>query len=522
MAPEIIYYIIIAAVAAVTGALLGVLVYKMLAGKGLSAAKQRAKDVLEEAEKQAGRVRKEAEIAAKEQAYKMKEEFEAEAESRRRELRTLEKRLSKREDVLDQKIDIFNKKEKEIEKTRQEVEQKERGLTAKEQEINQLYEQEKEELSRIGGLSRQEARDMLLEKIASEVEEDAGRLIARRIEAAREEADRKARNIIGLAIQRCAADHTIETAVASIDIPSDDMKGRIIGREGRNIRAFEKATGVDVIVDDTPGVIVISVFDSVRREIARRSMEKLILDGRIHPARIEEVVAESKKEVDELIKETGREACYEFGLHNVHPKEVLLLGRLRFRTSYGQNVLQHSKEVAYINAGLAGELNLSVDMAKRCGLLHDIGKAVDHEVEGTHPAIGADIARRCKEKPEIVDAIAAHHGDVEPKTLYAVITQASDAISAARPGARRETLDRYIKRLERLEEVANGFPGIQASFAIQAGREIRVIVNADKVADVQANKLCYDIAKQIEQELSYPGEIKVTLIRETRVIEYAR
>jgi ribonuclease Y len=342
------------------------------------------------------------------------------------------------------------------------------------------------------------------------------------MEAAKEEAERKARNIVGLAIQRCAADHTVEATVASIDIPSDDMKGRIIGREGRNIRAFEKATGVDVIVDDTPGVIVISAFDSVRREVARRAMDRLIADGRIHPSRIEELVAESQKEVDELIKETGKQVCYDFGLHNIHAKEMLLLGRLRFRTSYGQNVLQHSKEVAHLCSAMAGELGVNVNMASRCGLLHDIGKAVDHEVEGGHPAIGADIAKRCGERPEVVNAIGAHHEDVEPRTLYAVITQAADAISAARPGARRETLEKYIKRLERLEEVANAFSGVQGAFAIQAGRELRVIVNADKVNDRQAFKMARDIANQIEQELNYPGEIKITLLRETRVIEFAR
>ena len=452
----------------------------------------------------------------------MKEEFETEAKSRRNELQNLEQRLSKREDVLDKKLDGINKKEKDIDNARGLLDKREQDLSDKEKEIQELVDKEKEQLSHIAGISRDEAREMLLGKIEGEVEEDAGRLIARRLEEAKEESERKARNIIGLAIQRCAADHTIDNTIASIDIANDDMKGRIIGREGRNIRAFEKIAGVDIIVDDTPGVIVVSAFDSVRREIARRAMERLILDGRIHPARIEEVVAVCKKEVDELIKATGKEVCYEFGIHNMHPKEVVLLGRLRFRTSYGQNVLQHSKEVAYVATALASELNLNEDLAKRCGLLHDIGKAVDHEVEGTHPAIGSDIARRCKEKPEIVNAIAAHHGDIEPKTLYAVITQAADAISAARPGARRETLDKYIKRLERLEEVANGFQGVQNSFAIQAGREVRVMVSSDKVSDAQATKLCRDIAVQIEKELSYPGEIRVTLIREKRVVEYAR
>jgi len=514
--------ILVGIAALALGLVIGYFVLRVVSERKVNSATERAKRAAEEARTEAERIRRDAEIAAKEEVYRKKEEFDRETDEKRKELANIEKRVTKREDILDKKIDIFNKKEKQLDEKEEGVAQKEKQLTAKEKDLESLVEKEKEELQRISGLSREDAKDLLLKKIDTEVAGEANELIAKRMEAAKEEAERKARNIVGLAIQRCAADHTVEATVASIDIPSDDMKGRIIGREGRNIRAFEKATGVDVIVDDTPGVIVISAFDSVRREVARRAMDRLIADGRIHPSRIEELVAESQKEVDELIKETGKQVCYDFGLHNIHAKEMLLLGRLRFRTSYGQNVLQHSKEVAHLCSAMAGELGVNVNMASRCGLLHDIGKAVDHEVEGGHPAIGADIAKRCGERPEVVNAIGAHHEDVEPRTLYAVITQAADAISAARPGARRETLEKYIKRLERLEEVANAFSGVQGAFAIQAGRELRVIVNADKVNDRQAFKMARDIANQIEQELNYPGEIKITLLRETRVIEFAR
>ena len=515
--------IVLAAVAAlVAGVVVGYFVLRVVSERKVNSAAERAKRAREDARTEAERIRKNAELAAEKEVFRRKQEFDKETEERRKELNNLEKRLAHREDILDKKIDIFDKKERQLDEKETAVSQKEKQLVAKSQELDGFIEKEKEELQRIGGLNREEAKDLLLKKIEDEVATEANELIVKRVEAAKEEADRKARNVIGLAIQRCAADHTVEATVSSIDIPSDDMKGRIIGREGRNIRAFEKATGVDVIVDDTPGVIIISAFDSVRREIAKRAMDRLIADGRIHPSRIEELVAESQKEVDELIKETGKQTCYDFGLHNIHAKEVLLLGRLRFRTSYGQNVLQHSKEVAHLCAAMAGELGVNVPLATRCGILHDIGKAVDHEIEGGHPAIGADIAKRCGERTEIVNAIGAHHEDIEPRTLYAVLTQAADAISASRPGARRETLEKYIKRLERLEEVANAFSGVQGAFAIQAGRELRIIVNADKVNDRQAIKMARDIANQIEQELNYPGEIKVTLLRETRVIEYAR
>ncbi len=519
---EPIYVVPIALGALLLGALAGYIAHRVITERKVSAAAERARQILEEAEREARRIRKETEISAKEEIYRRKEEFDREAELKRKEFQNLEKRLTKREDILDKKTDIFNKKERQLDDKEEAVSRREEQLITRQQELEEVVEQQKLELQRISGLSREEARELLLQKIESEVSQETNNLIIKRLEAAKEEADRKARNIVGLAMQRCTTDDAVDSAVASIEIPSDDMKGRIIGREGRNIRAFEKITGVDVIVDDTPGMIVISVFDSVRREVARRAMERLVADGRIHPTRIEEIVAECRKEVDQVIKETGKQTCYDFGMPNTHLKEILLLGRLRFRTSYGQNVLQHSKEVAYLCAGMAGELGINVNLATRCGLLHDIGKAVDHEVEGGHPAIGADIAKRCGERPEVVNAIAAHHEDVEPRTLYAIITQVADAISASRPGARRETLEKYIKRLERLEEVAMGFSGVHSAYAIQAGRELRVIVNATKVNDRQAGKMARDIANQVEQELNYPGEIKVSLVRETRVVEYAR
>ncbi|HRU06269.1 MAG TPA: ribonuclease Y, partial [Candidatus Brocadiia bacterium] len=349
---------------------------------------------------------------------------------------------------------------------------------------------------------------------------ECAKLISDRVRDAKDNAERQARKIIGAAIQRFAADHTTEMVVSSVPLPNEDMKGRIIGREGRNIRAFEKATGVDVIVDDTPGVIVVSGFDGVRREIARLSMEKLVQDGRIHPARIEEVVEQTKKEMDNLLMETGKQAAFDCGVHNLDPREVELLGRLKFRTSYGQNQLQHVIEVAHLTGIMAGELGLDVQLAKRCGLLHDLGKAMDHEMEGGHPEIGAEMAKRCGECQDVIDAIGGHHLDIPP-SIYAVLVSAADAISASRPGARRETLEKYIKRLEQLEAIANSFPGVQQAYAIQAGREVRVIVSPDKLSEEMAQKVCRDIAKQVEKDMTYPGEVRVTLIRESRYVEVA-
>ena len=454
--------------------------------------------------------------------YKRREEFEKETQDVRNELKSLERRLSKREDNLDQKTDALAKREKTIEQIEERANQRDRDLAAQQAELAGLVDQEKDALSQVAQISRDDARRLLLEKLESEVRHESAALINRIVEQTKEEAENKSREIISLAIQRCAADITHEATVSTIDIPSDEMKGRIIGREGRNIRAFERETGVDVIVDDTPGVVVISSFDSVRREMARRALEKLIVDGRIHPARIEEVVIEAKKEVEEVINEAGKKAVLETDVHGLHPKEVELIGRLRFRTSYGQNVLRHSIEVSILSGIIASELGLDIQLAKRCGLLHDIGKAVDHEIEGGHPAIGADLARRYNERPEVINAIGGHHDDIVPANVYTIIIASADAISASRPGARGESLEKYIKRLERLEEVAKSFNGVDSAYAIQAGREVRVIVNGARVPDAEAAKVARDIALEIEKELSYPGEIKVTLIRETRIVEYAR
>jgi ribonuclease Y len=486
------------------------------------AAKEEARIILGSARQEAEKAKKEAELALKEESYKKRQEMEKEIQEGRTEMRSWEKRLTKREDGLDHKAEILSKKERFVEKVEQDLRSKTARLQERDAELDKLLQEQKEALHRVSQMSREEAERVLLERLSKEMERESAVLISRALDKAKEEADREAKNIVVNAIQRVAADYTQEVVVSTIDLPNDDVKGRVIGREGRNIRAFEKATGVDLIVDDTPGVVVVSSFDGVRREMARRALEKLIADGRIHPARIEEVVEATKKEMNELMMETGKQAALDLDIHGLHPREIMLLGRLRFRTSYGQNVLQHSVEVAHLCAAIAAELSLDVKLAKRCGLLHDIGKAIDHEVEGKHQAIGADLARRYKEAPEVINAIAAHHEDVPVESLYAAITAAADAISAARPGARRETLEKYIKRLETLESIATSFEGVKAAYAIQAGREVRVIVEPEKVDDSQAAKMCRDIAAKVQQELAYPGEIKITLLRETRVVEYAR
>jgi ribonuclease Y len=475
-----------------------------------------------EAQQEAERIRREAEIASRDEVYRKREGFEKETQEIRHELRQFERRLSKREDALDRKVDLLNKKEHYIETLERTLATKRSDIEAKDAQLRDLLEQEKLTLQKVSSLSQEEAKKVVLGRVENEVQRECQDLVGKRVNEAKEVSEAKAREIIALAIQRTAADHTAESVVSTVELPNDEMKGRIIGREGRNIRAFERATGVDLIVDDTPGVVVVSGFDGVRREIARRAMERLVTDGRIHPARIEEVVANTKREVERLIEETGKQAAQDIGIPNLHPKEIELLGRLRFRTSYGQNALQHSIEVATLAAILAAELKLDIQLAKRCGLLHDIGKAVDQEQEGAHPAIGADLAKRFDERPEIINAISAHHEDAKPENLYTIITAAADAISASRRGARRESLEKYVKRLERLEAIATSYPGVDSAFAIQAGREIRVIVNPDKVSDKSAQQMARDIANQIQTELNYPGEVKVTVVRETRVIEYAR
>jgi len=485
-------------------------------------ARLQAMNVIAEAKAEAEEIKKHADLAAKAEQLQMHEEFEKETQELRQELRQYERRLGKREDGIDRKTEVAAKKEKLVENLERELAARQKNLGEKEQQLEAILQDEKEQLYKVANLTRDEATETLLKRLETEMQHECDALVNKLITAAKETADRKAKEIVTTAIQRCAVDHSSDLVVSAIDLPSDEMKGRIIGREGRNIRAFEKATGIDVIVDDTPGVIVVSGFDSVRREMARRAMEKLIQDGRIHPARIEEIVEKARKELDEVIEQTGKQTVLDVDVPGVPAKFITLLGRLRFRTSYGQSVLNHSMEVAFLMSTMASELGLDIQLAKRIGLLHDIGKAMDHEIEGGHAEIGAEHAKKHGERPEVVNAILAHHEAAPPETLYAVLVQVADAISASRPGARRESLEKYIKRLERLEEVARTFPGVESAFAIQAGREVRVIIRPDKVLDKNMNRLARDIAAEIERELTYPGEITVTLIRESRVVDYAR
>ena len=486
-------------------------------------ARREASQIREAARGEAEEIHRQAEVEAKEELIRRREDFERETREARTELKLLEKRLVKREDALERKAELTGKREKYIENLERELNTRQETVQAREVELAEVLDKQKEALYRISSLNPQDARTQLFERLEREYERDAAALLDLKVEQAKEKADVQAREILATAIQRCAVEHTTESVVSTIDLPSDEMKGRIIGREGRNIRAFEKATGVDVIVDDTPGVVVLSAFDSVRREMARRAMEELVADGRIHPSRIEEVIERAKRKTEETILQVGKQVLFDMGVHTGNQKLAYLLGRLRYRTSYGQNVLQHSIEVAHLCSIMAGELRLDPALAKRIGLLHDLGKAVDHELEGGHPEIGALLGKRMDEDGIVINAIAAHHeGGAPPKSVYAVLVQAADAISASRPGARRETLEKYIKRLERLEDVARSFEGVDTVYAIQAGREVRVIVKSDKIDDKMATKLARDIAKEIEQELDYPGEIRVTVIRETRAVDYAR
>jgi len=501
---------------------LGYLFRKVIAEKKTKRAEEIAKHIIEEAKKQADAKRKEAEIESKELLHKIRQEFERETREKRQEIQNLEKRIIQREENLDKKVDILDRKEKELNQKEQIILQKETRLKEKEEELERLISQEKEQLQRISGLTPEQAKELLLQRIEQDVRKEASLMIKQIEEQAKEEAERKAREIISLAIQRCAAEHTVESTVSVVSLPSDEMKGRIIGREGRNIRAFEMATGVDVIIDDTPEAVTLSGFDPIRREIARIALERLIEDGRIHPARIEEVVERVRKEVEESIQEEGRNTAMDLGIHNLHPELIKLLGRLKFRYSYGQNVLQHSKEVAYLMGVMASQLGLDFQLARRIGLLHDIGKAVDHEVEGTHPQIGMELAKKYGETEEVAQAIGAHHEDIVQRSIYAVLAQAADAISSSRPGARRETLESYIKRLEKLEAIADSFPGVEKAYAIQAGREVRVMVYPDKVSDAETIALAREIKKKIEEGMEYPGQIKIVVIRETRAIEYAK
>ncbi|MBA5850443.1 ribonuclease Y [Clostridium sp. cel8] len=469
----------------------------------------------DEAKKEAESIKKEAVLEAKDEVHRLRNDFERESRDRRNEAQRFERRLIQREELLDKKNDALEKKEDSLDKKQQKIE-------ALRLSVEELYEKQNQELQRLSGLSKEEAKEILLEKVKKEIKHETAIMIKDVETKAKEEADKKSREIITYAIQRCAADHVAETTVHVVTLPNDEMKGRIIGREGRNIRTLETLTGVDLIIDDTPEAVILSGFDPIRREVARIALEKLIIDGRIHPARIEEMVEKAKKELESNIKEEGEQATFETGVHGLHLEIIKLLGRLKYRTSYGQNVLKHSIEVSYLAGLMASEIGLDPAVAKRGGLLHDIGKAVDHEVEGPHAVIGAQVAKKYHESPIIVNAIEAHHGDVGFQSLEAVLVQAADAISAARPGARRETLEAYIKRLEKLEEIANTCEGVEKSYAIQAGRELRIMVKPEEVDDAGAVEMARNIVKKVENELEYPGQIKVNVIRETRAVEYAK
>jgi len=519
---DLILAIILIAAALVVGLIVGVVI-------GVAVYKAKHKDADEKirnAESEAIRIynerissgenrKKEMLLEAKDEIHKLRTEHDKEVKERRAELSKQERRLEQKESSLDKKTEAFERKEEEL--SRRIAEASEAKTQAEE-----LRKQQAEKLEEISGLTQDQAKEFLLQSVESEVRHDAAMKI-KEIEAQlKDEADEKAREVIAIAIQRCAADHAAETTVSVVPLPNDEMKGRIIGREGRNIRTLETVTGVDLIIDDTPEAITVSSFDPVRREVARLALEKLIVDGRIHPTRIEDMVEKARKEVDRTIREEGERACYETGVHNLNPELVKILGRQKYRTSYGQNVLNHSIEVAHIAGLMAAELGLDVAMAKRAGLLHDLGKSIDHEVEGSHVQLGADLARKYKENPIIVNAIEAHHGDVEPKTVIAILVQAADAVSAARPGARRENVENYIRRLQKLEELTGSYPGVEKAFAIQAGREVRIMVKPEVVTEDNMILLARDIAKKIEAELEYPGQIKVNVIRETKAVEYAK
>lgn len=489
----------------------------------LSAIKTQVTEITANAKKEAENLIKDAELRAKDELFKKREEFNREIEQARTEVREQERRLEKREDVLDQKHQAQLKKERSLEQSQSKLKERREHVEKKTKELESLLQKQTEKLYEITKMDHLQAEKLLLERLESELSEEVARRIKKHEESFKGVAEEKSREILATAIQRFGAAHTAETTVSTVDIPSDDMKGRIIGREGRNIRTFEKATGVDVIVDDTPGVVIVSAFDNVRREIARLSLAKLIQDGRIHPSRIEEVVKETQEEMERHILEIGKQAVLEANIHPLHDKLMQLLGRLRFRTSYSQNVLQHSLEVSHLSGMMAEELGLNGQLARRCGLLHDVGKAADHEMEGGHPKVGAELAKRYGEtSKEVLHAILGHHDDVTLDHIYTVLVASADAISASRPGARRETLEKYVKRLEELEALVQGFPGVEHAYAIQAGREVRVIVNASQTTDSDAQRLCRDVAKGIEEQLNYPGEIKVTVIRETRAVEFAR
>jgi len=507
--------ILIAAIAAIVGAAVGIIVHKSISEKKIGSANEQAKHIVEDAIKSAESAKKEAIISAKEEIFNLKKEADFDIKERRKEVSRLERRVTQKEETLDSKLDALERKE-------QALQDKHAAVDKLREEIQSALDGQLAMLEKIAGMTREEAKAELLGRLDSELQHETAMKIAEYEERFKDESEMKAKNILSLAIQRCAADHVSEISISTVQIPGDEMKGRIIGREGRNIRTIEQLTGVDLIIDDTPDVITISGFDPVRREIARIALEKLVSDGRIHPARIEEMVEKARREVDGAIKQAGERAVFETGVHGLHPEIIKLLGRMKFRTSYGQNVLRHSIEVSMLAGVIADEMGVDVTMARRAGLLHDIGKAVTAEVEGSHIELGVEIAQKYRENKEIVHAIQAHHGDVEAQGVLDFIVQAADAISAARPGARREDVENYIKRLQKLEEVAGNFEGVEKTFAIQAGREVRIMVKPEVVDDDKMKILAREIAKKIEGELDYPGQIKVNVIRESRFIDYAK
>ncbi|WP_120155685.1 ribonuclease Y [Bacillus licheniformis] len=500
----------------------GYYVRKIIAEAKISGARNAAEQILGDAKRDAEALKKEALLEAKDEIHTLRIEAEQEVRERRNELQKQENRLLQKEENLDRKDESLDKREAMLEKKDHSLNERQQHIEEMESKVDEMIRMQQSELERISSLTRDEAKQIILERVENELSHDIAIMMKESENRAKEEADKKAKNILSLALQRCAADHVAETTVSVVNLPNDEMKGRIIGREGRNIRTLETLTGIDLIIDDTPEAVILSGFDPIRRETARIALDKLVQDGRIHPARIEEMVEKSRREVDDYIREMGEQTTFEVGVHGLHPDLIKILGRLKFRTSYGQNVLKHSMEVAYLTGLMASELGEDVTLAKRAGLLHDIGKAIDHEVEGSHVEIGVELATKYKEHPVVINSIASHHGDQEPTSIIAVLVAAADALSAARPGARSETLENYIRRLEKLEEISESYEGVEKSFAIQAGREVRIMVKPDSINDLEAHRLARDIRKRIEDELDYPGHIKVTVIRETRAVEYAK
>jgi ribonuclease Y len=515
-------YVLVILTSLVAGIIIGYIFKNILSAKKIKSSESLAARIVEESKKEAETIKKEAILQAKENLLKIKADFDKETKDRRSDLDVLEKRIRSKEENLDKRLDSLTQKESNIEDRVKSLIKKEGALEEKHHRLDKAFEEQKQKLETIAGISSEEAKKLLIQSMESEAKQDAALMIRKIEDEAKLTADKKSKEIIAYAIQRYAGDFVAENTVSAVNLPSEEMKGRIIGREGRNIRAIEAATGIDLIVDDTPEAVVLSSFDPIRREVARISLERLIQDGRIHPGRIEEIVKKVEKEVDQIIRETGEKASFDVGVHDIHPEIIKMLGSLKYRKSYSQNVLQHSIDVAYLTGMMAAELKMNIKEAKRAGLLHDIGKAVDHKIEGTHAAIGADFAKRYGENPRIVQAIATHHDDGRNNTLLGVLVQAADSLSAARPGARREMLETYVKRLEELEKIAHSFNGVDRCFAIQAGREIRILVENEKISDNDAVMLCKDVIKKIESELTYPGQIKVTVIRETRISDYAK